>query len=262
MPVTFQGSVVTPHIHLSGGVMFSIANTFRSRCVVAVARLISQVDSDGAPSTTEGHVMPMLRTRRCAADSISGGVLLAGRAAWDTDVNAPDDGVEIRHSGGYFGAPITATLTDRVWQQFTARMATAVEQHRSEDFLQVPNLASGGDSVYLQPGEAIIVECVYAVQPTAGIAFFQIAWAEDQTDAGYVVGGKVTLDSVNRPGARVHILTAPDLDMANPRVETLTTNGTGDYSKTLSSATKAAVFVQYRDGATLYTDDGKPYIEP
>lgn len=261
MAVTFLGSATTPHIALSAGVMFTIANTFRSRCAIDLKRLVSQVDPTGPPSATAGHVMPMLRTRRCAAASISGGVLIPARAAWDTAVNAPDSGVEIRHSGGYFGAPLTVTLGDRLWQQFTSREASAAEQRRTEDFLQVPNLAAGGNSVQLLPGQALAIECVYGTQPTAGTAFFQLMWAEDQTDAGYTLGGKVTLAAANVAGARVHVLTAPAVDMVGAQVETLVTNGTGDYAQTLATGVKAAVFVQHESGGVQYTDEGKPFIE-
>jgi len=260
MAVTFLGAVTTPHIALSAGVMFAIVNTFRSRCVVELQRVVSQVDPTGPPSTTVGHVMPLLRTRRCAAASVSGGIVLDTRAAWDTAVNSPDAGVEVRYSGGYFGAPLAVTLGDSLWQQFTSREASAVEQRVSEDFRQVPGY-SDTEPIRLRPGEAIVVECVYGTQPTAGTAFFQALWEEDQTDAGYTLGGKVTLSAVDVAGAKVHVLTAAATDMAGAVLETLTTDGTGDYSKTLATGVKAAVFVQHESGGTKYTDKGKPFIE-
>jgi hypothetical protein len=159
--------------------------------------------------------------------------------------------------------PRTDTPGATIWQQFTARHATAVEQHYTEDFLQIPGLAAGGDGFLLRVGEALVIECISgtSLATTSGIAFFQMVWEEDQTDAGYTLGGKVTLSSANVAGAKVHVLTAADQDMTDAQLQTLTTNGTGDYSTTLSSATKASVFVQHRDGPTLYTDEGKPFIE-
>lgn len=243
--------------------MFAIANTFRSRATVNVRGFVSQVDPTGPSSTTSGHIMSLLRTRRAAASTIAGGILLTQRAPWDTAVNAPDSGVEIRYSAGYYAAPggeLTATAGDRIWQQFTSRAATQVRQRKSEDFSQTPKI--GADVVVLAPGDALVVECLYGTRPTGGTATFMLAWAEDQTDAGYILGGKVTLDSANVSGAKVHVLTAADLDMTDAKLQTLTTNGTGDYSTTLSTSTKASVFVQHRDGGTLYTDEGKPFIEP
>jgi len=130
----------------------------------------------------------------------------------------------------------------------------------SEDFRQVPGY-SDTEPIRLRPGEAIVVECVYGTQPTAGVAFFQALWSEDQTDAGYTLGGKVTLSSADVAGAKVHVLTAATADMAGAQLQTLTTNGTGDYSTVLASAVKASVFVQHQDGPTFYTDEGKPFIE-
>jgi hypothetical protein len=86
-------------------------------------------------------------------------------------------------------------------------------------------------------------------------------WEEDQTDAGFTLGGKVTLSAANVAGARVHVLTAPATDMVGAQLETLVTNGTGDYSKTLATGVKAAVFVQHEAGGIKYTDEGKPFIE-
>lgn len=260
MPVTFRGSVTTPHIVLSAGVMFAIVNTFRSRCVIDIERLVSQVDPNGPPIAGAGNIMPLLRTRRCTAASVSGGILLDTRAAWDTSVNAPDAGVEVRYSGGYFGAPLSVTLGDRLWQQFTSRESSAVEQRISEDFSQVPGMSSS-NPLLLAPGEALAVECINGTQPVGGVAFFQAMWEEDQTDSGYTLGGNVTLSAADVAGARVHILTAATADMAGAQLETLTTNGTGDYSKVLANAVKASVFVQHQDGPTLYTDEGKPFIE-
>jgi len=260
MAVTFRGSVTSPHIPLSAGTMFTVANTFRSRCTINLSRLVSQVDPTGPGSTTAGQVMPMLRTRRCTAASISGGILLTTRTPWDTAVNAPDSGVEIRHSGGYYGTPISITLGDRLWQQFTARITTEVGQYITDDFRQVPGLSADTPFVLL-PGEAVAVECVYGTQPTGGTAFFQAMWEEDQTDAGFTLGGKVTLSAANVAGARVHVLTAPATDMVGAQLETLVTNGTGDYSKTLATGVKAAVFVQHEAGGIKYTDEGKPFIE-
>jgi hypothetical protein len=93
------------------------------------------------------------------------------------------------------------------------------------------------------------------------VAWFEVAWEEDQTDAGYEVGGKVTLSGSPVTGARVLLVTDSATAMANPVVQPLTTDGSGEFSRTLASGVKAAVFVQHEAGGTKYTDEGKPFIE-
>lgn len=263
MAVTFRGSVVSPHIALSAGYVFAVVNTFRSRATVDLTRFISQVDPTGPNSATAGHIMPLLRTIRCDAASVTGGVPLARKVAWDTELNAPDAGVLFLYSAGYYGDPdgvISATPGARVWQQFTSREVSQAEQRTTWDFLQISGIAAE-TGFMLRPGEAVVVECIFGTQPTGGTAFFQVMWEEDQTDAGYALGGKVTLDSAPVPGALVHVLTANNANMTGARVETLTTDGSGDYAAQLASGVKAAVFVQHEDGADKYTAEGRPFIE-
>jgi hypothetical protein len=76
-----------------------------------------------------------------------------------------------------------------------------------------------------------------------------------------VVGGTVTLSAVPVVGAKIHLLTDSSIDMPDPQLEQIVTDGSGNWSKTVATGVKAAAFVQHRDGATLYTDEGKPYIE-
>lgn len=263
MPVTFRGSIVTPHIALSAGYVFSIANTFRSRAVVDVTRFISQIDPTGPNSATAGHIVPMLRTLRCPASSVAGGILIADRAAWDTSLAAPDLGVEFRYSAGYYGDPsnaLTATPAGSVWQQFTSREVSQAEQRTTWDLAQISRISAGSGFI-LRPGEAVVVECIFGTQPTGGTAFFQVMWEEDQTDAGYTLGGRVTLDSAGVPGALVHVLTADNAEMTGAKVETLTTDASGDYARQLASGVKAAVFVQHEDAGEKFTAEGRPFIE-
>jgi hypothetical protein len=53
-----------------------------------------------------------------------------------------------------------------------------------------------------------------------------------------------------------------DRDLPNPQVEVITTGAPGTWSKVLAAGVKASVFSQYRNGETVYTDDGAPYIGP
>jgi hypothetical protein len=244
--------------------VFALVNTFRSRALVRVLRLGCQYDVNEAPtSNVANRVMPIMRTRRVAAANVSGGLRVAARPAWDTAIGAADPGVEVLCNPGAFGGPDTAlTIASPgapAWQQFTARQASAVEQFQSYDNQCVPRVALAGDSV-LRVGEALIVEQVAAL-PTGGVAWFQIAWEEDQTDAGYVVGGTVTLEGSPVAGARVVLVTDADAAMPAPTVQPLATDGSGAFSATLASGVKAAVFVQHEDGGITYTDEGKPFLE-
>jgi len=269
MPITWRGSTVTPLIQATpptngNVVVFAIVNTFRSRCRMTPLRVVCQYDNAEAPTgVTANRVMPIIRARRCAAADVSGGVAINARPPWDTDLGAADPGVELRFNPGEYGGPDTIlTAANRggpAWQQFTMRQASSVGQILSQDNSAVPGMMSGSDGG-LYPGEALIFEQVAAI-PTGGVVWFQVAWEEDQTDAGYVVGGTVNLSGAPVNGAKVLLVTDATTGMNNPSVETLTTGATGTFSRTLASGVKAAVFVQHEAGGTLYTDEGKPFIE-
>lgn len=269
MPITWRGSTVTPQLQtmLATGAnkpVLAIVNTFRSRAVVRVLRLVCQFDGNEAPTaTTANRVMPIMRARRVAAANVSGGLRLAARPAWDTALGAADDGVLVLCDPGAFGGPDTAiTIASPggpLWQQYTMRQGSSVEQVRSEDNFCLPAIATAAPCV-LRVGEALVVQQI-ANLPTGGVSWFQLAWEEDETDAGYVVGGTVTLSAVPVSGARVLLVTDDATSMDAPTVEPLTTNGSGAFSRTLASGVKAAAFVQHQDGGTQYTDEGKPYLE-
>jgi hypothetical protein len=269
MPVTWRGSVATPQIQaapsLNGSVVvWAFVNTFRSRASARILRIVGQMDSTDAPTAaTANRVMPIMRTRRCAASNVTGGLLIGTRAPWDTALNAPDDGIEIRCNPGIFGEPDTAISATSpgaaAWQQYTMRQATGAEQVLSQDNSGVPAYATSG-TLIVNPGEALIIQQVAAI-PTGGTAWFQVAWEEDQIDAGYVVGGEVTLSGSPVSGARVFVLTDSTTAMTAPSVEALTTGAPGTFARTVASGVKAAVFVQHEAGGTQYTDEGKPFIE-
>jgi hypothetical protein len=269
MAITWRGSVVTPQIQAmpdtnGNVVVLAIVNTFRSRCNVPILRLTNQYDVNENPTgNTANRVMPIIRTRRCAAADVSGGVLINTRTPWDTTVNSPDPGLEIRYDPGAYGGPDTLiTAANRgapVWQKYTMRQAAQDGQVLGEDSNSVPAFAVTGAG-YLAPGEALIIEQVAAI-PTGGVIFFNIAWEEDQVDSGYVVGGTVNLSGSPVSGAKVLLVTDSDAAMPSPKIETLTTGAPGTFSKTLASGVKASVFVQHDASGTKYTDEGKPFIE-
>ena len=270
MALTWRGSTVTPLIQpqpvpSGNNVVFAVVNTFRSRAKVDILRIVHQMDNDElATGSTTNRIMPIMRTRKCAAADVSGGIAVKARPAWDTAINSPDDGVKILFNPGAYGGPDTlitaANRSAPFWQQFTMRQASAVEQVLSQDNSCAPRLALSSPFV-LMPGEALIIEQQEPLLPVGGTSWFQIAWEEDQIDAGYVVGGTVNLSGSPVNGAKVLVVTDSATAMPAPEIETLTTGAPGTFSKTLASNVKAAVFVQHETGGTKYSDEGKPYIE-
>ena len=269
MAITWRGSTVTPQIQAmpptnDNMVVFAIVNTFRSRCKATPLRIVCQYEStEPATFNVANRVMPIIRARRCAAADVSGGVTINARPAWDTTINSPDPGVKLLFNPGAYGGPDTnitaANCGGPEWQQFTMRMATLVGQVLTEDNSAIPAFAVTGAGGLL-PGEALVFEQVAAI-PTGGVVWFQIAWEEDQTDAGYQVAGTVNLSGSPVNGAKLLLVTDSTTGMTNPSVETLTTGAPGTYSKTLASGVKAAVFVQHEADGTKYSDEGKPFVE-
>jgi hypothetical protein len=264
MPVDFRGSTVTPPINCppdSGEYVFALVNTIRSRHKVNVLRFISVGDSVEL-STTAGHIMPLLKTWRCNCSQISGGVEIIKRPAWDTAIDLPDPAVKLLYSGYGVSESNRISVTSRIgpaWQQFMQRGATTVEQRRSMDNSMLSRLTVVEDFSLL-PGQALVVSWEHGTQPVGGAVFFNIAWEEDTYDAGYDVGGIVTLGGSPVSGAKVLLVTDTDRDLPAPELEVLTTGAPGTWTKKLASGVKASVFVQARDGETLYTDEGKPFI--
>jgi hypothetical protein len=264
MAMQFVGSTVTPQIGCSptsGDYVFALVNTNRSLRKVNVLRFVAVGDSLEV-STTAGHIMPLLKTWRCACSAISGGVSIDKRPPWDTAVNNPDPNVKLLYSG--YGVSeanriAVSARTGPAWQQFIQRKATAVEQVRSLDCSMLSRMTSVEDFTLL-PGQALVVSWEHGVQPVGGSIIFNIAWEEDEYDAGYDVSGAVTLAGSPVSGAKVIVVTDTDRDLPDPAIEVLTTGAPGTWTKKLASGVKASVFVQSRAGETLYTDEGKPYI--
>jgi hypothetical protein len=265
MAIQFVGSTVTPQIMcdpLSGQYVFAFLNTFRSRRKVNILRFISVGDSVET-STTAGHIMPLLKTWRCACTAISGGISIDKRPPWDTTVNNPDPNVKLLYSGYGVSEANRITVSARsgpAWQQFIQRKASAVEQARTLDSSMLSRLTSVEDFTLL-PGQAIVVSWEHGVAPVGGSIIFNIAWEEDDYDVGFTVGGTVTLNSNPVNGAKVFVLTDSNVDMLDPDLSILTTDASGNFSKQVATGTKAAVFVQHQNGGTKYSDEGKPFIE-
>jgi hypothetical protein len=264
MAIQFVGSTVTPQIGcdpVSGRYVFALVNTIRSLRKVNILRFVAVGDSLEA-STTAGHIMPLLKTWRCSCSAISGGVSIDKRPPWDTAVNNPDPNVKLLYSGYGVSEANRITVSARsgpAWQQFIQRKATAVEQVRSSDCSMLSRITSVEDFILL-PGQALVVSWEHGVQPVGGSIIFNIAWEEDEYDVGYDISGAVTLSGSPVSGAKVLVVSDADRDLPNPELEVITTGAPGTWTKKLASGVKASVFVQARDGETLYTDEGKPYI--
>lgn len=264
MAIDFRGSTVTPPINcppISGGYVFALVNTNRSRHRINVLRFVAVGDSVEV-STTAGHIMPLLKTWRCACTAVTGGVLIDKRPAWDTAVDAPDPAIKLLYSG--YGVSednriIVSARTGPAWGNYIQRGATVAEQRRSMDQSMLSRLTTVEDFV-LAPGQAIVVSWEHGAQPVGGSIFFNIAWEEDESDIGYDIGGSVTLSGSPVSGAKVLLVTDMDRDLPAPELEVITTGAPGTWTKKLGSNVKASVFVQARSGETLYTDEGKPYI--
>jgi hypothetical protein len=265
MAVTWRGSTVTPPIvgyPTSGGYVFALVNTTRSRSKINVLRFICMGDS-AEISTTAGHIMPLIKTWRCACTAVTGGVEIRRRPAWDTAIDSPDDGIKLLYSGWGVSESNRIDVSARTgpaWEQFVQRACTTAEQRRTQDNSVLSRLTSVED-FSLSPGQALVVSWEHGTSPVGGSIFFNVAWEEDQIDAGFAVSGEVTLAGAPVPGAKVFILTDSSIDMPDPELSVLTTDGAGQYAKTVATGTKAAAFVQHRDGTDLYTDEGKPFIE-
>jgi hypothetical protein len=265
--MSFRGSLVSPSIDTVLGLnqtkaVFAIVNTYRSRVEVNVLRMVAQLDSfQTVTGNTANRVMPIFRTRRVAASSISGGLKLNSKVAFDT-LETSDNGVVFLSNPGIFGEPdtlISYTQGAAVWTQFMRRQASAVEQVYVEDSSLIARAAASIGFI-LFPGEAIVVEQVAAI-PTGGTSWIEVLWEETDFDTGYIIGGNVKTEGENTIGAKVILITDSDRDLPNPELEILTTDINGNFSKEVSSNVKASVFVQHRVGESLFTDEGKPYIE-
>jgi hypothetical protein len=95
-----------------------------------------------------------------------------------------------------------------------------------------------------------------------GMAYFQAMFEEDSLGTEYTISGNATLSGSAVSGAKIVVVTDLDRDLPNPQVEVITTGAPGTWSKVLAAGVKASVFSQYRNGETVYTDDGAPYIGP
>lgn len=262
MAISFRGGAGSPVIFGNDSItqtLFSIENGVASRVNVLVRDLSVSLDALVALTA----VMPLFKTSR--AISVSGGITLP-KGSLHTTLTS-DSNVTVR-SAMLEGAPVSATATDTVFQQYKTRVHTAVEQVAdfagSDDIGLLPPLLADKDFI-LRPGESLIVQ-VIAAAGTSNAALTNNAqvsclWEEDPI-AAFAISGTVTLSGSPVTGALVTVVEADDTSMTNAHVrEVITTPAGGTWASSIRTGKVGAAFVQYESGGTKYTAPGSPYLE-
>lgn len=83
-------------------------------------------------------------------------------------------------------------------------------------------------------------------------------WSEDLT---WVLSGNVTSDGSPVSGAQVIVAKGTGAGFDTPTVEVATTDVNGDYSVDMEPGQVGHAMVAYDDTVTLYTAEGRPFIE-
>jgi len=235
--------------------IYTLTNKVGSRVNVLIRRATVQVDTIAALTS----VMPIVRCSRATA--ISGGAILAPSAYSTTQSSSAS--VEVR-TPVMDGFPITATQGGTVYQQYCARMHTAVEQVLAPDNNVLPALVESQDFI-VRPGESILFQVVGATTASnarlSNYWWVSCEWEEDPI-ATFAISGTVTLSASPVSGAIVTVIEADDESMTNPvLVEKIVTGAGGTWASTIKTGKVGAAYVQYKSGATYYTAPGSPYLE-
>ena len=247
VPTAFGNDAVTQHI-------FALENHIGSRVDVNVRRLTVQND----PLTALTSVMPQVKVSRGV--KISGGILLDKAQFRTTETSDPF--VHIRSALGE-GSPITATRGDTVWQQYTSRLHTAVEQVIASDEPLLPRLVDTFD-FKLKPGESLlatVISATAASNPALSHNWLVDCIWEEDAKATFAISGTVTLSGSPVAGAIVSVIEADDVSMTNPvLIKTIVTGAGGTWAADILTGKVGAAFVQYESGGTKYTAPGSPYL--
>ncbi len=257
MAITFTGGVMVPTVFGNDAVtqhIFALENHIGSRVDVNVRRLTVQND----PLTALASVMPQVKVSRGV--NISGGILLDKAQFRTTETSDPF--VKIRSALGE-GSPITATRGDTIWQQYTSRLHTAVEQVIASDEPLLPRLVDTFD-FKLKPGESLlatVISATAASNPALSHNWLvDCIWEEDQKST-FAISGTVTLSGSPVAGAIVSVIEADDVSMTNPvLIKTIVTGAGGTWAADILTGKVGAAFVQYESGGTKYTAPGSPYL--
>jgi hypothetical protein len=264
MAVSFTGGASSPVILGNDALtqtLFSVENGIASRVNVIIRELHVSLDSLLALTA----VMPLVRTSR--AINVSGGITLP-KGAFST-AQTSNAAVVVRCAMGD-GAPIDATATSTIYQEFRCRSHTAVEQ--MSEFTGTGDLVDYGclppvlldKNFVLLPGQSLIVQAISAAT-TSNPALsnnwnVQCTWEEDPVST-FAISGTVTLSAAPVSGAIVTVIQADDESMTNAvLVEKIVTGAGGTWASSIMTGKVGAAFVQYKSGATYYTAPGSPYL--
>ena len=257
MAITFTGGVMVPTMFGNDAVtqhIFALENQIGSRVDVNVRRLVVQND----PQTALTSVMPQVKVSRGV--NISGGILLDKAKFRTTETSDPF--VKIRSALGE-GSPITATRGDTIWQQYTSRLHTAVEQVIASDEPLLPRLVDTFD-FKLKPGESLlatVISATAASNPALSHNWLVDCIWEEVDKATFAISGTVTLSGSPVAGAIVSVIEADDVSMTNPvLIKTIVTGAGGTWAADILTGKVGAAFVQYESGGTKYTAPGSPYL--
>lgn len=264
MAVSFTGGASSPIVIGDNSLtqtLFSMENGIASRVNIIIRDLHVSLDKTVALTA----VMPLVRTSR--AINVSGGIILP-KGSFSTSQTS-DPAVTIRCAMGE-GAPVTATPTSTIYQEFRSRAHTAVEQISEFsgtgdllDFGCLPPVLMDKNFV-LQPGQSLVVQAIAAATTSNSALsnnwFAQCNWEEDEI-ATFAISGTVTLSASPVSGAIVTVVEADDVDMTNAVLrQTIITGAGGTWASSIRTGKVGAAFVQYRVGGTYYTAPGSPYL--
>ena len=259
MAVTFKGTVqgfIAYGNDATTQNLFVIKNEIGSRVDMNIRSLEIRMDTIAALAA----VCPLVKVSR--TPSASGGNTLAKNTFTTTETS--DSFVKF-FAPGLDDSVITATAADTIWQQFTDRSHTIVEQQVKLTNKYLLPLLVGTQNFVLHPGESLLVQ----VQAAAGTSnarltnnwFVRCFWEEDAFST-FAISGTVTLSGSPVSGARVMVIEADDQLMTNAFLrEVITTPAGGTWASSIKTGKVGAAFVQYTSGGTFYTAYGSPYLE-
>jgi hypothetical protein len=222
---------------------------------VNIRSLIAQIDSILVLTA----VMPVIKVSRATA--ISGGEILKKNGI--DSAQSSDENVVCR-AALMESQTITATPGNILWQQFSNRMHTAVEQQKTVDRFLLPKDLESAQTLKVRPGETLLVQLVSAAttsNPALSNNFIvKCMWEEDAIST-FAISGTVTLSAVPVEGARVIVVEMDDVLGTNAHLrEVIVTPAGGTWASTIRTGKVGAAFVQYKNGATYYTAPGSPYL--
>jgi len=267
MSVTFIGSAATFGTMGNGQTtqnLFILENKLCSRRIVNIRSLVVQMD----PTTgTLATVKPIINISRITAlpnDTITTAGETLSKVPFDT-AQVSDFGVMASGATLADGGPLRAIVASpgvTSWRQYSIRLASGFGQVKSEDNLLISNLIEPA-AYHLYPGQAMLITVVSvsgANNPSTNRWFAQTVW-EEETFNTRVISGTVTNNSLPVNGAQIVIVIADDIFMTNSRIwSTTTTNALGAWSANVPVGRVAAVYSQHRDGQTLHSAVGNPYL--